>query len=208
MIMQVMKRGAEAVLFLDKQDSEDVVIKERIKKGYRIAEIDSKLRKQRTKGEAFLISSARRAGLSTPKILSVDETGFKIIMEFIPGKRLKELLNETDNKTREMIAEELGKNVALLHSNKIVHGDLTTSNMIFHDNKIYFIDFGLGFFSQRIEDYAMDLAVLEEAIKSTHYKYLNELWQNILKGYSTADISKEVLKRLEEIEKRGRYVKR
>lgn len=206
--MQVIKRGAEAVLYIDKFDSEDVLVKERVKKSYRISEIDNELRKQRTKSEAFLLSSARRIGVRTPKIFYVDEKGFKIAMEFVPGKRLKELLNETNDEERKKIAEELGRSIAMLHSNKIVHGDLTTSNMIFHDNRIYFIDFGLGYFSQRIEDYAMDLAVLEEAIKSTHYKYLNELWQNILKGYSTADISKEVLKRLEEIEKRGRYAKR
>lgn len=206
--MRIVKRGAEAVLYLDKLDSEDVLVKERVKKSYRISEIDNELRKQRTKSEAFLLSSARRVGVNTPKIFSVDEKGFKIVMEFIQGKRLKELLNETSDEERKEIAEKLGRSIALLHSNKIVHGDLTTSNMIFSDNKIYFIDFGLGFFSQRIEDYAVDLAVLKEALKSTHHKYLNLLWDSIMKGYSINEGSEEVLKRLEDIEKRGRYVKR
>jgi len=96
-----------------------------------------------------------------------------------------------------------------MHKNGIVHGDLTTSNMILKNNKIYFIDFGLGEFSKRIENFAIDLSVLKEAFKSTHFKHLNLLWQSFIKGYKqTNDKSKEVLESLNEIEKRGRYVKR
>lgn len=196
--MQIIKRGAEAILY--KENSK--LIKERIKKGYRIKEIDSILRKQRTKNETKLLSEARRTGVETPKVFSFDN--YKIKMEFIDGELIKDILNK---KTE--LALEIGKNIGLLHSHRIVHGDLTTSNMILRNNKIYFIDFGLGFISDRIEDFAVDLAVLKEALKSTHYKYLNKLWQNITKGYKeTNKKAKEILKRLEEIEKRGRYVKR
>jgi len=203
--MKIIKRGAEAILFLENSH----LVKERIKKSYRLKEIDEKLRKFRTRKEAKLISEAKRIGIETPKIFSIDENGFKIIMDYIDGKRLKEFFNETSDENREKVAEMLGKSVGLLHKNGIVHGDLTTSNMILKDNKIFFIDFGLGEFSNRIEDLATDLSVLKEAFKSTHFKHLDLLWESFIKGYKqTNDNFNKVLDTLNDIEKRGRYVKR
>ena len=203
--MKIIKRGAEAVLYLDNSH----LVKERVKKSYRLVEIDEKLRKLRTRKEAKLLSEAKRVGVETPKVFSIDEKGFKIFMEFIDGKRLKEFFNEASDRERKEIAEMLGKKVGLLHSNGIVHGDLTTSNMILKDNKIFFIDFGLGDFSNRIENQAVDLSVLNEAFKSTHFKHLDLLWESFIKGYKqTNDKFNKVLDTLNDIEKRGRYVKR
>lgn len=203
--MKIIKRGAEAILYLE----DDHLVKERIKKSYRVPQIDEKLRKFRTRKEARLISGAKRCGVETPNIISVDENNFKINMEFIDGKRLKEFLNETNDENRKKVAEELGKKIGLLHNHGIVHGDLTTSNMILKDDKIFFIDFGLGEFSRRIENQAVDLSVLKEAFKSTHFKHLNLLWENFIKGYrQTNDNFNKVLDTLNDIEKRGRYVKR
>jgi TP53 regulating kinase-like protein len=203
--MKIIKRGAEAILYLDNNH----LVKERIKKNYRLNQIDSKLRKNRTKREAKLISEARRCGVGTPRIVSVEEKNNKILMEYIDGKRLKEFLNETNDENRENTAENVGKSVGLLHKHGIVHGDLTTSNMILKDDKIYFIDFGLGEFTQRIESLAVDLSVLKEAFKSTHFKHLNLLWNSFIKGYKqTNDSFNKVLDTLDDIEKRGRYVKR
>jgi Kae1-associated kinase Bud32 len=155
------------------------------------------------------LSEARRVGVETPKIFSIDEQGFKINMEFIDGKRLKEFFNDTNDVKRKKVAEDVGKLVGLLHKNGIVHGDLTTSNMILKDDKIYFIDFGLGEFSKRVENLATDLSVLKEAFKSTHFKYLDLLWGSFIKGYKQAnDNFNKVLDTLNDIEKRGRYVKR
>ena len=198
--MQIIKRGAEAILYKEG----DILVKDRIKKGYRISDIDNKLRKQRTKGEAKLLSEARRANVPTPKVFDIDE--FKIKMEFIDGERIKELFNSVTDKK---IAEEIGKSVGLLHSHNIIHGDLTTSNMILKDNKVYFIDFGLGSQTKRTEDLATDLTVFKEAIKSTHFKDLKIIWESFNKGYKQTNTNwKEVLNILEKIEKRGRYIKR
>jgi len=203
--MKIIKRGAEAILYLE--DSH--LVKERVKKNYRLAQIDDRLRKLRTRKEARLLSEAKRAGVETPNMFSVDENGFKITMEFIDGKRLKEFLNETDDDNRDKTAEMVGRSVGLLHKHGIVHGDLTTSNMILKDDKIYFIDFGLGDFSKRVENQAVDLSVLREAFKSTHFKYLNILWESFVKGYKqTNNNFNKVLYTLNDIEKRGRYVKR
>ena len=203
--MKIIKRGAEAVLYLENGQ----LVKERLKKSYRLPEIDVKLRKLRTRKEGKLLSEARRVGVETPKIFSIDEQGFKINMEFIDGKRLKEFFNDANDVKRKKVAEDVGKLVGLLHNNGIVHGDLTTSNMILKDDKIYFIDFGLGEFSKRVEDLATDLSVLKEAFKSTHFKYLDLLWGSFIKGYKQAnDNFNKVLDTLNNIEKRGRYVKR
>jgi len=203
--MKIIKRGAEAVLYLENSQ----LVKERLKKSYRLPEIDVKLRKLRTRKESKLLSEARRIGVETPKIFSIDERDFKINMEFIDGKRLKEFFNETNDMKRKKIAEDVGKLVGLLHKNGIIHGDLTTSNMILKDSKIYFIDFGLGEISKRVEDLATDLSELKEAFKSTHFKYLDLLWSSFIKGYKQAnDNFNKVLDTLNDIEKRGRYAKR
>jgi Kae1-associated kinase Bud32 len=203
--MKIIKRGAEAVLYLKNNQ----LVKERVKKNYRLKEIDEKLRKLRTRKEAKLLNEAKRVGVETPRIFSIDEKGFKIVMEFVDGERLKEFLNETNDENRKKTAEEIGKAVGILHKSGIVHGDLTTSNMILRDDKIFFIDFGLGDFSNRIEDLATDLSVLKEAFKSTHFKYLDILWESFIKGYKlTNDKFNKVLDTLNDIEKRGRYVKR
>jgi len=207
--MKLIKQGAEAKLFLSTKDGQKILVKDRIKKNYRIPQIDEKIRKNRTSQEFNLLSEARRNRVPTPKILDVDKKNYKIIMEFIDGGRVKELLNKSDTKTAERLCFEIGKLIGKLHTADIIHGDLTTSNMILKDDKIYFIDFGLGFFSKKIEDQGTDLRLLHEALKSTHYEILNICWKNIIKGYkkeySKAD---QVLNRVSEIEKRARYMER
>lgn len=206
---KIIARGAEAILYREKFEGQEALVKERIKKSYRLPQMDLELRSQRTRREVRLLSEARRCGVLTPKVFSVDEKGCKIIMEFIKGKRLKELFNDDSEKDAADMAKRTGEQIALLHSGGIVHGDLTTGNMILKEGKIYFIDFGLGEFSQRIEDFATDLSVLKEAIKSTHFRRLDLLWSNIVKGYKSANPNSElIMKRIEAIEKRGRYSKR
>jgi TP53 regulating kinase-like protein len=197
-------RGAEAVITRDG----DVLTKERIRKGYRIMEIDERLRKRRTAMEAKLLRAAGRAGVNTPKILEEDK--FSLKMEYVDGKRVRDILNDGNC---DRICEKIGESVGKLHSYDLIHGDLTTSNMIFRiegrDIVIYFIDFGLGFISQRAEDRAVDLYLLHEALESTHFTVLEKAWKSVLKAYmehySGAD---KVIKALSKVEKRGRYKER
>ncbi len=57
----------------------------------------------------------------------------------------------------------------MLHNDGIIHGDLTTSNIMITDQKIvYIIDFGLSYVRNNIEDFSVDLYVLEKAFLSTH----------------------------------------
>jgi len=198
--MRELYHGAEAVV----SEDDKTVIKERIKKGYRIKEIDTALRSRRTRLEAKLIREARRAGVFAPQIL--DEDKFVLKMEFIDGEKIKDILNDNNLETIAMI---IGESVARLHSYGIIHGDLTTNNMIMKNDKIYFIDFGLGFFSRRVEDKATDLHLLKEVLESTHFRVAENTWKIILKNYQEnyAEGDK-VIKALLKIEKRGRYVER
>jgi len=207
--MQVLYQGAESRIYLDTFDGQEVVVKERIAKGYRIKRLDEELRKLRTRKEVKLLTEVRKLGILTPKIFNVDEKNHKIIMENIKGERLKEYLNSVSPDEIKPICFQLGKLIGKLHSNNIVHGDLTTSNMILNDEQIYFIDLSLGEFTQRIEDKGIDMKLLKEAIKSTHFKIFDEVWNNILlgykEGYKESDL---VLNQLKEIEKRARYANR
>lgn len=206
--MKLIYRGAEAVLYL-KKNKEKSLVKERIRKSYRIKQLDEKLRKFRTRREVRLLTKAKKIGINVPSVLKVDEKKFKIFMEYIEGKRLKEFLNQADKSTIKKICFEIGKAIGKMHSHNLIHGDLTTSNMILKNGKIYFIDFGLGFISSRIEDKGVDLNLLYEALKSTHYKILNFCWDNILKGYKLEyKDAEKVIRKVEEIEKRARYVER
>lgn len=207
--MQVLYRGAESIIFLSTWEGQKVLVKERIKKRYRIEQIDQKIRKYRTRKETRLLTEARKHGVPTPKILHVDEASCKIIMEFVDGKRVKELLNSADNATVGRVCFEIGRQIGKLHAGGIIHGDLTTSNMILKDDKVYFIDFGLGEFSGRIEDQGVDMNLLYEALKSTHFKILDTCWNEILSGYKKEyKDANMVLKKIEEIERRGRYMER
>lgn len=207
--MKILYKGAESWIYQDCYEGETIIVKERIKKRYRIEQIDEKLRKERTRKEVKLLTEARKCGVSTPKILHVDFLKHKIIMENVAGVRIKEFLNSSDSTAVKKVSFEIGKLIGRLHANGIVHGDLTTSNMILKDNQIYFIDFSLGEFSKRLEDQGVDMNLMYEALKSTHFKILKICWSNIVKGYKEeySEASK-VLEKVEEIEKRARYMVR
>jgi len=193
--MKIIARGAEAVLY----QSENKLIKHRISKSYRLKIIDLKLRKSRTRREAKLLEKSQI--IFTPKLLKVDDREMKIEMEFIKGDLLRNILDSLEEKKRKQLCSQIGQEISKLHEQDIIHGDLTTSNMILKDNKIYFIDFGLGFFSRKIEDKAVDLHLLKQALESKHYKHWKSSFNSILSAYKDRD----VLKRLEEVELRGRY---
>ncbi len=204
--MKIVQRGAEAVLYLQKELDKKMIVKERVSKGYRIPEIDEKIRKNRTRHELKLLSRARQAGIQTPKAWSPNK--YNIVMDYIEGFRVKDVFNDLETKERKKLCREMGDIIAKLHENGMIHGDLTTSNMILDKNgKMFLIDFGLGKFSGKIEDQAVDLFLLQEAIKSTHFDFLDESWKGVLKGYGKYSRSKEVIKRFEQIAKRRRYKK-
>jgi Kae1-associated kinase Bud32 len=182
-----------------------VIIKSRVTKGYRHPELDASIKVSRTKNEARLIQDARRHGVPTPIIYDIDLRNGKIIMEEIEGERVKDVLEHADDGTCREVCQEIGRLVALLHKACITHGDLTTSNMIIRNGKIWFIDLSLGTRNAMIEEMGVDLHLLHEAFQSAHSEIL-PMYDVILESYrSNFARGNEVLKKIKEIEDRGRY---
>jgi bifunctional N6-L-threonylcarbamoyladenine synthase / protein kinase Bud32 len=232
----ILARGAEAIISL-KQGN---ISKSRIKKSYRISEIDERLRKSRTKSEGKIIEKLANIIL-VPKIIKTDLENKEILMEHINGLKLSENLENLDYKK---ISKQIGEIISKLHDCDIIHGDLTTSNMIYVEDKIdnninsndlqtnntknqstnkkskrvininnkienpnfkvYLIDFGLGFHSRKIEDKAVDLHLLSQALNAKHYKIADECIKIILDNYKAKDFE-QIIKRIKVIESRGRY---
>ena len=199
---KIIAQGAEAKIF----QIEDKIIKERISKKYRIPELDNKIREQRTKKEKKLLQKASEV-ISIPKLENSPELKTIIKMQFIKGQKLSENLDNLPLKKQKQICKQIGESVAKLHDAEIIHGDLTTSNMILKQNKVYFIDFGLGFISQKYEDKAVDLHLLKQALEAKHFKHWEALLKEIFVGYKISKDSKQVLERLKKVESRGRYKK-
>jgi len=201
MKQKLIAQGAEAQILLEKNN----IIKNRISKGYRHKILDEKIRKSRTKKEAKLLEKAKnQAGVNIPGVLKQDK--FSIDIQYINGDRLSETLNTYTEKKQLQLMKQLGQQVSLLHTKDIIHGDLTTSNTILNkkDNKIYIIDFGLGFISTRIEDKAVDLHLIKQALEAKHYQNWEKLFKSFLSGYKFNETSK-VLEQLKKVESRGRY---
>lgn len=257
---KLLYQGAEAKIFLDEKDN--LIIKDRIKKSYRINELDEKIRKQRTKSEKKLLEKACKI-INAPNPLPLKE--FNIIkMPFIEGKKLSDSLDFFPLEKQKEIMKTIGEETAKIHDVDIIHGDLTTSNMILvekeSDNEknnvdndkrlvsykqhkrvppltisygrvsdftnlpiiqsewgcelgreanyepvIYFIDFGLGFISKKIEDKAVDIHLLKQALEAKHFKNWQVLFEEFLKGYKKSKEENKILERLKAIELRGRY---
>ena len=177
--MKKIAQGAEAIIYLDKKK----IIKDRISKSYRHPELDKKIIKQRTKAEIKIMQKISKI-INVPK-LDKSHPKNKILMEFIEGKKLSQHLNKFPLTKQKQIMKLIGKAVAKLHQTNIIHGDLTTSNMIYvpkkknlslkkgddmPNNKVYFIDFGLAFQNAKYEDKGVDIHLLKQALETKHFK--------------------------------------
>jgi len=179
-----------------------LILKARYRKNYRNSEIDKEFRKYRTRMEVKILKKLKDK-IKVPELVYFNEDLGIIVMEYINGNRLSDVLEKLDYKN---ILYKVGEIVGKMHKEGIIHGDLTTSNIILINNDLYFIDFGLSFFSNRIEDYATDLHLFKESLESRHWR-ISDSFDSFIKGYSESfkEKANEVLTRLRHIEKRGRY---
>lgn len=186
-------KGAEATVEI----KETKVIKKRERKNYRHPDLDKRLRDDRTEAEKRLMEDARQHSVNVPKLEKVDDSTLE--MQRINGKPLKSIIDNNPS-----VMKDLGDNIALLHATNIIHGDLTTSNVLV-DEKPYIIDFGLSFRSERLEDKAVDIHLFKQVLNSSHPELADKSWKLFLEGYRDYEESDGVLKQLKEVEKRGRY---
>jgi len=206
----LIKKGAEANLYLEEWHDRMVIMKRRPSKKYRISELDGEIRSHRTVHEPQLIHRAKEAGVPTPTIFIVDAKEATIIMEFVEGKQVKQILDDLSLEERLCLCRYIGELIGCLHDRGIIHGDLTTSNMILTpQGKVVFVDFGLSELSTELEARGVDLHLMKRTFQSTHYKYAKECFDAVMKGYAEVlgdDVAKDVLEKIREIERRGRYI--
>jgi len=189
--MLLIGEGAEAKMFKVGVRSACVAVKCRVRKKYRIQELDKELRESRTRKEARVMEEAKEAGVAVPRILAVGR--FSIYMEYLQGK----LLKDTAQKTKLYI--EAGELLAVLHKANIVHGDYTPANILVSSGAAYVIDFGLSDLNGSLEEKAIDLLLMKHSTSRRNYAALQSSYEE---HYGDAKL---ILRRLSEIEKRGRY---
>ncbi|QLG61170.1 bifunctional N(6)-L-threonylcarbamoyladenine synthase/serine/threonine protein kinase [Halorarum salinum] len=185
-------RGAEAVVEI----SGEAVTKRRLPKGYRHPELDASLRRDRTVTEARLLADARKQGVPTPLVWDVDVTEATIRMQRVGERDLAAALTDEHVRT-------VGGYLARLHAADVVHGDPTTRNVRIDGDRVFLVDFGLGYGSGHVEDHAMDLHVFEQSLEGTAAE--PEALVAAFEGGYAAVGEETVLERLRGIEGRGRY---
>ena len=203
----LLKKGSEADLLLIDWYGKRALSKLRTQRFYRNPILDKELRHRRTIHEAEMLSKAKEARIRSPYVYFLDTYRNEIIMEYIEGAILKSVFSAD-------LALKLGECIAKLHSKNIIHGDITTSNFILENHSqnkhtdLAIIDFGLSFFSQRLEDMASDVRMLKEVLNSVHYEIFDQAFLNFSEEYSSFSPSgrgRKVLRKVDEIQSRGRY---
>jgi TP53 regulating kinase and related kinases len=197
----LIKRGAEADIYIVEWNSKKAVSKVRSPKSYRHPDLDAAIRKYRTIHEASFMSAAKSAGVMTPFVYFVDPVKAEIIMEFIEGQNVRDALTPD-------ICYKVGRCAALLHASNIIHGDLTTSNFVMN-KRLVLLDFGLSYYSERTEDMATDIRLIKEVFTSAHIA-VRKAFPCFVEGYASVVGTKKIDKTLEnvrKIEQRGRYAR-
>lgn len=210
--MKLLYRGAEADVFRGEWCGRPAVFKLRTPLLYRLPELDNLIRSRRTVREAQMIHQSKLAGVSAPHLYYLSPHEALLVMEFVKGERLKTLLLEAGlTKGRvTRLGGEFGRSIARLHAAGIMHGDLTTSNVIVDGDVLSLIDFGLAIRSQRLEDQAVDLRLIKETLTGAHNEVSKHFMQSLFSGYSSvlgSARAEAATRKLAEIERRGRYAR-
>jgi len=202
--LNLVKKGAEADIYVTTWNGLDSILKIRKKKDYRVHSLDMRIRTLRTIREAKMISETKSFGITTPLVYFVDEKKCEIYLQFIKGKLVRDL---PLNKIIKMCTE-IGRIVGTLHKNGIMHGDLTTSNFILSNRGLVVLDFGLSQKTDKIDDYAIDLRLFKEVLNSAHAQIVEDAWVSFVLGYRKIlgnMLTEKILSHVSVIEKRGRY---
>lgn len=206
---RLLYRGAEADVIQGDWQGLPAVYKVRKPLRYRLPELDEEIRRQRTLHEAEMIHQAKKAGVAAPFVYDVDVPTSTLVMEYIAGPRVKDLI-ASERAAAGKIFREFGKDVARLHAAGIMHGDLTTANVVRRDGGLVFIDFGLSVRTGRLEDHAVDLRLIKETLVGAHPEVAEAAMGALGRGYASVagqPRTRAVLRQLVSIERRGRYAR-
>jgi TP53 regulating kinase-like protein len=212
---KLIRKGAEANLYYGIWFGNEAIFKHRVPKKYRLEELDKRIRTKRTLNEARALIKVKNYGLNCPQVYEIDVESSTIVMKYIKGEKLKNILGQMDESKKVKLFKKIGSYIAKLHENGHVHGDITTSNMILTDNdELFLIDFGLHDYSDSIEDKSVDLHLFKRVLISSHGNDYETCYAAFLEGYkeeynkANLDESGAIIKNIAVIESRGRYVKK
>ncbi len=198
--MRKISEGAEACIYKTMMLGRNAIIKYRVEKSYRVMELDSDLRERRTRNEARIQAELYEIGVRVPSVMLAGR--HFIVMNEVAGETLNKIkmIDSGRGSTAIRIMSEAGSLLARIHDHGISHGDFTTANLMLDRNgRLWVIDFGLSAFTNSAEDKALDIILMKRSVGE-------KLYSHFIKGYvgGTAEAG-SVLKKLEEIERRGRY---
>jgi len=203
-------KGAEADIVRGRWQGLDAVFKVRKPLSYRLKVMDDAIRRQRTIHEADMIHSAKAAGVPSPFLYDVDVSSATLVMEYVEGERVKDVIGSAPRSVLEGVFDEFGRSVARLHAAGIMHGDLTTANVVKRGEELVFIDFGLSLRTSRLEDHAVDLRLIKETLVGAHSSVAPDALDALFGGYAKVvgrTRSQAALRQLQNIERRGRYAR-
>lgn len=204
--MKLLKRGAEADIYLSDAGGTEQILKIRRPKPYRNPLLDARLCRQRTIREAQAIALVKSFGVQSPLVHFVDIKSYTIAMQKMPGRPVHDL---PESKIVG-VSGEIGRLVGLMHRNGLMHGDLTTSNFLHFRGMTCVLDFGLSQRTSKPEDHAVDLRLIKEILNSAHAGIMEPAWRNFLSGYGRsagAAYRERVSGLVSVIEGRGRYAR-
>lgn len=218
--LKMLKQGAEAKLHVCNYLGRPTLIKERFIKKYRHPDLDKVITKERIKNEARSIVRCKTVNIKTPTLYLVDFDRRRIYMEYFENSMtVKEFMVSICEEEVKILAKMIGECLRKMHDNNIIHGDLTTSNMLLvQKNKneevnwqkvekldLVMIDFGLSFIDTSTEDKAVDLYVLERAVQSTGELHF-DIFEKILEAYKNFSDknTNEIINRYRDVSARGR----
>ncbi len=211
---ELIHKGAEASLYIGRWFDKKVIFKHRIPKKYRLEEIDNKIRMERTLNEGRALIRVKNYGINVPQVYEIDPQDATIIMRYIEGEKLKNMIETLKVIKKEKYFKDIGIMVATLHKNGHIHGDITTSNLLVtQEENIFLIDFGLHEYSDTIEDKSVDLHLFKRVLISSHGSNYKLCFNSFLQGYRSeyekVNLSecKSIIKNVDAVETRGRYVK-
>lgn len=206
----LISRGAEAEIYLVDFFGVKAVVKKRVSKPYRNPVFDKLFIQNRTRIEAKVLSDLYVEGVRVPAVFLVDEENGVIVMEYVEGTRLSTIFENISKDMIVEIAKEVGRAAAKMHSLRIFHGDFTLANVLLAGQEVVLIDFGLAGYSTDIEEYAIDLHLMSRSAYAINPTVADTFVTHMFEEYKRSYQGNvdEVLKRVNEIRARGRYVDR
>lgn len=206
---QIYYKGAEAEISSTMLHALRTVVKRRVTKKYRSLVLDGKIRRERTVSEAFILHEAKRAGVRVPSVVRVDPDNNTITMTRVDGLALRECLDRMNPQNAKKLFRILGNQIALLHAAGIVHGDLTTSNVILAEpERPFLVDFGMSRRSAQPEDRGVDLHLMQRSVSATHTQNSIVLSKELFEGYreiAGVKMARSTFAKSREVARRGRY---